>query len=184
MSKCDDYPINNIDAEDVPTWGKSVLPDEGYLLMAAKEKDAHCGRVLPFLYHLPLGMITPGKTFQSNSYSINGVGFDEEWPTNQVRGAYTYAGERADVRFADITSNKAQYLLAKKDETQRGNYIALGGGFYTFPAGHQYIPGYSYYLGEDGLPTTDDSYVDGHRQHLFEAVDTMTILINIYTENE
>ena len=67
MSNCNDYPVNNIDAEDVPVWGKNVLPEEGYLLMAAKQVDQQCGRALPFLYHLPIHMVTPGGTFQGNT---------------------------------------------------------------------------------------------------------------------
>ena len=182
---CNDYPVNNIDAEDVPVWGKTVLPDEGYLLMAAKQVDQQCGRRLPFLYHLPLGMVTPGGTFQSNTYSIAGNGFSSDWPADQVRAGYTYSNTPNDVRLAIMGEKEAQYIILGKDDDQDGNYLIQGGGFYTFPAAHHYIPGYSYYLDTiGGQPTTDSSYVDGRRQHLFEVVDNMTILINIYTENE
>lgn len=184
MSKCNDYPINNIDAEDVPVWGKTVLPDEGYLLMAAKQVDQQCGRALPFLYHLPIGMVTPGKTFQTNTYSLPGNGFQQEWPANQIRAGYTYNNTPNDIRLASNDDKAAQYILLEKDDTVAGNYIIQGAGFYTFVGGHEYIPGYAYYLGTNGQPTTDSSYVNGHRQHLFEVVDTSTILINIYTENE
>lgn len=182
---CDDYPVNNIDAEDVPVWGKTTLPDEGYLLMASRQKDQQCGRPLPFLYHLPIRMVTPGKTFQSNTYSLAGNGFHDEWAADQVRAGYTYSNTPNDIRLALAGEKNAQYIIIGKDDTAEGNYIVQGSGFYTFPAGHQYIPGYSYYLDTvGGMPTTDSSYVDGVRQHLFEVVDNMTILINIYTENE
>lgn len=182
MSKCNDYPINNIDAEDVPVWGKNVLPDEGYLLMAAKQIDQQCGRALPFLYHLPLNMVTPGGTFQTNTYSANGNGFTQEWATNQVRAGYTYNNTPNDMRLAGFDSHKAQYLILGKDDTIVGNYIIQGSGFYTFVGGHEYIPGYTYYLGLDGIPTTDSSYHDGARQKLFEVVDKSTILIDIDSE--
>ena len=184
MSKCNDYPINNIDAEDVPVWGKTVLPDEGYLLMAAKQIDQQCGRALPFLYHLPIGMVTPGGTFQTNTYSLPGNGFSMDWEANQVRAAYTYNNTPNDIRLADINDSSAQYLLLGKDDTIDGNYIIQGTGFYTFVGGHNYVPGYSYYLGASGIPTTSTAYIGGRRQHLFEVVDGSTILINIYTENE
>lgn len=184
MSKCNDYPINNIDAEDVPTWGKTVLPDEGYLLMAAVQKDQQCGRNLPFLYHLPLKMITPGGTFQTNTYSKAGYGFSQEWPADQVRAGYTYNNQPFDIRFATRGEKNAQYLLLEKDDTVSGNYIIQGSGFYTFPAGHNYVQGYSYYLGDNGVPTTDTSFINGSRQHLFEVIDPLTILVNIYTETE
>lgn len=184
MSKCNDYPINNIDAEDVPVWGKNVLPDEGYLLMAAKLVDQQCGRALPFLYHLPINMVTPGGTFQTNTYSANGNGFTSEWAANQVRAGYTYNNTPNDIRFADIVEKLAQYLILKKDDGISGNYIIQGNGFYTFTGGHEYIPGYAYYLGDNGQPTTETAYVNGRRQHLFEVIDKSTILINIYIEND
>ena len=182
MSKCNDYPVNNIDAEDVPVWGKTVLPDEGYLLMAAKMVDQQCGRALPFLYHLPIHMVTPGGTFQTNTYSLPGNGFSQEWAANQVRAGYTYNNTPNDIRLADVVEKPAQYLILKKDDTISGNYIIQGNGFYTFTGGHDYIPGYAYYLGENGQPTTDTVYINGRRQHLFEVVDSSTILINIHIE--
>lgn len=182
MSKCDDYPVDNIDAENVPVWGKNVLPDEGYLLMAAKQIDQQCGRALPFLYHLPIHMVTPGGTFQTNTYSANGNGFAQEWEANQVRAGYTYNNTPNDIRLANAGETKAQYLILKKDDTVSGNYIIQGTGFYTFTGGHNYIPGYAYYLGNNGQPTTSSSYLGGFRQHLFEVIDSSTILINIYTE--
>lgn len=184
MSKCNDYPINNIDAEDVPVWGQTKLPDEGYLLMAAKLRDQQCGRNLPFLYHLPINKITPGATFQPNTYSAEGNGFTQEWEPNQVRAGYVYNNTPNDIRFAAISGQKAQFILLEKDDTVEGNYLIQGSGFYTFVGGHSYVPGYAYYLGADGKPTTDSSFVDGQRQHLFEVIDTSTILINIYTETE
>lgn len=184
MSNCNDYPVNNIDAEDVPVWGKNVLPDEGYLLMAAKQVDQQCGRALPFLYHLPIHMVTPGGTFQGNTYSANGNGFTTEWAANQVRAGYTYNNTPNDIRLASAGEKNAQYLILKKDDTIDGNYVIQGAGFYTFTGGHEYIPGYAYYLGTDGVPTTSSAYVNGARQHLFEVIDHSTILINIYTENE
>lgn len=184
MSKCNDYPVNNIDAEDVPVWGMNKLPDDGYLLMAAKMVDQQCGRKLPFLYHLPIGMVTPGATFQTNTYSANGNGFTAEWAANQVRAGYTYNNSPNDMRFAAIGESSAQYIILQKDENVSGNYIIQGAGFYSFTGGHNYVPGYSYYLGADGVPTTDNSFVNGSRQHLFDAIDTTTILINIYEERE
>lgn len=180
---CNDYPVNSIDAQDIPTWGRNVLPEEGYLLMASVQKDQQCGRNLPFLYHLPIHMITPGRTFQSNTYSANGNGFNGDWAANQIRAGYTYNNTPNDIRLASIDGQLAQYILIGKDETIAGNYIIQGAGFYTFPAGHSYIPGYAYYLGADGQPTTDSKFVDGRRQHLFEVVDKSTIMVNIYTEN-
>lgn len=184
LKDCKSFPINSIDAEDIPTWAQTKLPDEGYLLMAAKLKDQHCGRPLPFLYHLPINKITPGATFQPNTYSVAGNGYQGEWAANQVRAGYTYNNTPNDIRLADITAQKAQYILLSKDNTIEGNYLIQGSGFYTFTGGHNYVPGYAYYLGTEGQPTTDSSFVNGIRQHLFEVIDSSTILINIYSEQE
>ena len=184
MSKCNDYPVNNIDAQDVPVWGSTKLPDEGYLLMAAVQKDQQCGRNLPFLYHLPINKITPGSSFQPNTYSVEGNGFTGDWAASQVRAGYTYNNTPNDIRLADKDSHMAQYILLEKDSTIVGNYIAQGSGFYTFAGGHSYVPGYAYYLGDNGQPTTSSAFTGGKRQHLFEAIDNSTILINIYTEQE
>lgn len=186
MSSCNDYPVNNIDAQDIPTWGKNVLPEDGYLLMAAVQKDRQCGRDLPFLYHLPLHMITPGGTFQANTYSANGNGFDGNWPVNQVRAGFVYNNTPNDIRYAanSTTYQRAQFIIVKRDETISGNYIVMASGAYTFQGGHSYVPGYSYYLGANGEPTTDGAYKNGVRQHLFDVIDRSTILVNVYEEKE
>lgn len=184
MSKCNDYPVNNIDAEDVPVWSQTKLPDEGYLLMAAKLIDQQCGKSLPFLYHLPINKITPGATFQPNTYSVAGNGFHESWAPNQVRAGYIYNNTPNDIRFASNDGTRAQFILLSKDDTVSGNYLIQGSGFYTFTGGHNYVPGYTYYLGQNGLPTTDSSFVGGYRQHLFEVIDNSTILINVFLDKE
>lgn len=187
MTNCNDYPVNNIDAQDIPTWGKNVLPEQGFLLMAAVQKDQQCGRNLPFLYHLPLNMVTPGGTFQTNTYSANGNGFTGDWAANQIRAGYTYQNTPNDIRLASNSATdyvRAQYIILKKDDDIAGNYVIQGNGVYNFPAGHSYTPGYTYYLGTNGNPTTDNTFKRGVRQHLFEVIDRSTILINIYEEKE
>lgn len=183
MSKCNDYPVNSIDAQDIPKWGMSKLPDEGYLLMAAVQKSQQCGRNLPFLYHLPIGMVTPGGTFQTNTYSANGNGFRGDWATNQVRAGFVYNNTPNDIRYAS-DDHAAQFILLGKDEAVEGNYLIQGSGFYTFPSTHSYIPGMTYYLADNGEPSTSADFRDGQRQHLFDVIDSNTILINIYTERE
>ena len=105
-------------------------------------------------------------------------------PSSQThRAGYVYNNTPNDIRFAS-PENKAQFILLEKDSTVEGNYLIQGSGFYTFVGGHSYVPGYAYYLGADGKPTTDTSFTDGTRQHLFEAIDNSTILINVYQETE
>lgn len=184
MSECNDYPVRNLDARDVPTWEQTALPAEGYLLMASVQKDQQCGKNLPYLYHLPIGMITPGSALQASTYNARGNGFTDTWETNQVRAGYTYTNSPFDIRLANITGKKAQYIILKQNENDAESYLLQGSGFYTFPSTHSYYAGYSYYLGSNGLPTTDDSFIAGKRQHLFEVIDNRTILINIYEEKE
>lgn len=187
MDSCNDYPVHAIPGEEIPRWEKTVLPAEGYLLMAAVQKDQQCGRNLPYLYHLPLGMITPGGTFQSNTYSLNGNGSTVVVPEGQIRAGYVYNNSPYDVRLATLDQNSAlmaQFIILSRDEDASGNYLVQSDSMYTFKSGHNYIPGYTYYLGQDGQPTTDSSFVNGRRQKLFSVIDRMTIVINIQEETE
>lgn len=184
-AKCDDYPVRSLDSEDVPIWGEATLPEKGYLLMAAIQQDRQCGEYIPYLYHLPIASLTPGSTIQGNTYVANANGGVIAIPPKQVRAGYTYNNRPNDMRLATLNDEeflKAQYIVLAQNDAQ--SYIIQGTGFYTFSAGHDYIPGYTYYLGENGEPTTDSSYVDGVRQKLFEVIDQRTILINIQTEKE
>lgn len=182
MNDCNDYPVRAIPGEEIPRWGKTVLPEEGYLLMAAVQKDQQCGRNLPYLYHLPIGMITPGGNFQANVYSMNGNGARIAVPAGQVRAAYVYNNTPYDVRLASKDGQKAQFIIVGKDEGIDGNYLIQTSSLFTFKSTHGYIPGYTYYLGKDGTPTTDTSYTDGKRQKLFTVIDKLTIAIDIQEE--
>lgn len=184
MSKCNDYPVRAIPGEEIPRWEKTVLPEEGYLLMAAVLKDQQCGRNLPFLYHLPISTLTPGSTFQGNTYSARANGSTIAVPADQVVPAFVYSSTPNDIRLAKKGESAAQFLVIAKDEGIDGNLIIQANGFYTFKSGHKYIPGFVYYLGTDGKPTTDSTFLDGKRQKLFTVIDSRTISINIQEERE
>ena len=182
---CDDYPIKSLDANDVPVWGDSVLPSNGYLWMTSVQRDSRCGDEIPYLYQLPISSLTPGSTIQGNTYKANGNGATIAVPEQQVKAGYTYNNAPNDIRFAENHEDefvRAQYIILSQAEN--GAYNIQGSGFYTFPGGHKYIIGYTYYLGENGDPTTDSSFFNGVRQKLFEVIDQRTILINIETEKE
>lgn len=183
--KCD-YPLRTFAGMDVPVWGQTHLPDEGYLLMAAIRKDQTCGRDEPYLYHLPLRTLSPNGTF-SNDYSLEGRGAAIVVPRNEVLAGYTYQSAPNDIRLAtleDSTYRRPQYLIIEADEAAAGSYIIQGTGVYTFPSSHKYLTGYTYFLGKDGKPTTDNSFINGKRVHLFEVIDIRTIIININEEQE
>lgn len=184
MNNCNDYPVRAIPGEEIPTWGKNTLPEEGYLLMAAVQKDQQCGRNLPYLYHLPINQLTPGATFQSNTYSARANGSTIAVPADQVVPAFVYSNTPNDIRVAKNGESFAQFMVLSKDETIDGNLIIQNGGFYTFPSGHKYIPGFVYYLGTDGKPTTNGAFVEGKRQKLFTVIDGRTISIDLQEEKE
>ena len=182
---CDDYPIKSLDTADLPVWGDSVLPPNGYLLMSSVQKDTRCGDEVPYYFHLPIASLTPGSTVQGNTYKANGNGATIVVPEQQVKAGYTYNNAPNDIRYAENHEDefvKAQYIILAQSDN--GSYIIQGSGFYTFAGGHKYIVGYTYYLGENGDPTTDSTFYNGVRQKLFEVIDQRTILINIETERE
>lgn len=185
MDSCNDYPIRLVPGEDIPNWEQPKLPEEGYLLMVSNQLDHQCGETLPMLYHLPISMLTPGGSFQPNVYSADSHGLSLSLPSNQVRAAYVYSNTPYDIRLAKPERNSyAQFLILGVDKANEGNLLIQNSAFYTFPSGHDYIPGYTYYLGQDGVPTSASDYHGGVRQKLFTVIDRRTIAIDIDLEKE
>lgn len=177
MSECDNFPVRNIAGGDVPEWNQPQLAPNGYLLYAVVEQDQSCGQFRPFLYHLSTSRLTPGSTFQGNTYSLAGNGGTIQVPDQEVRAAYVFNNSPNDVRLATddgSTFDRAQFLVLGRDPNFDGNYLVQGTGTYTFPNGHSYIVGYDYYLGPLGQPVTTVN-----QQYMFTVVDKNTIIINI-----
>ena len=173
------FPIRNIPANELPVYEKASLPDEAYLMMLAKTYVEAYGCNILAGYRLPISRLTPGGTFQPNTYSLAGNGYNQEIPVNKVVPAYVYSTSPNDIRTASANDSTtlAQFLIIGKDSNVSGNYLVQSNGMYTFTNGHSYIIGKDYYLGTDGFPTTERP--DTNAQKLFSVLDASTIMIDL-----
>lgn len=172
-------PIRAIPMDQIPVWGEAKVPADSYLIMMTNVYVEQYGCKVPAAYRLPISRLTPGSTFQSNTYSLAGNGFNQEIPVNKVVPAYVYSTSPNDIRVANSSDKTtlAQFLVLAKDTDVTGNYIVQSSGSYTFTNGHEYIVGKDYYLGADGFPTTERP--DTNAQKLFSVLDSMTIMIDL-----
>lgn len=93
-------------------------------------------------------------------------------PENQVRAGYIDVQPGGNImRLADA-DNKAQFIMIKN--YTNGKMLIQTTGFLNIPAGHSYISGTQYYVGENGEPVTDDA----SGQKLFIPLDDYTLNIN------
>ena len=93
-------------------------------------------------------------------------------PENQVRAGYVEVQPGANiVRLADAT-HPAMFLMI--GNYTNGKVLIQATGFLNIPAGHQYVVGEQYYVGENGEPTTDST----SGQKLFMALDDYTLNVN------
>lgn len=92
-------------------------------------------------------------------------------PEHQVRAGYLDAQPGGNVmKYADAT-HTARFLMVS--EYINGKMLIQSTGFLNLPE-HQYIPLVQYYVGENGLPTTDNT----SGQKLFVPLDDATLLVN------
>lgn len=173
--KCNSFPIRHINSKDIPVWGEDTLPQSAQLLMFITEKDMECGSYMPFIYKLPAGFLAPASGGKSNMTTINGNGSSIVVPDGQLRAGYVYNNTPNDIRLADSEDNlPAQFLIIGKNTSDPTKYDIVVDGIYTFLNGHEYVVGYTYYLGLLGQPTTEDT-----GQPLFYVLDRNKIRVHL-----
>lgn len=172
---CNDFPIRHIDSKDIPVWGEDLLPQSAQLLMFVTEQDQMCGQFMPFIYKLPAGFLSPASGAKSNMTTLNGNGASIIVPEGQVRAGYVYNNTPNDIRLADSEDEtKPQFLILGKNTSDDSKYDVVVDGIYTFPNGHEYVVGYTYYLGLLGQPTTEDTGTP-----LFDVLDNRKIHVHL-----
>lgn len=173
--KCNDFPIRHIDSKDIPVWGEDLLPQSAQLLMFVTEQDQMCGQFMPFIYKLPAGFLSPASGAKSNMTTLNGNGASIIVPEGQVRAGYVYNNTPNDIRLADSEDEtKPQFLILGKNTSDESKYDVAVDGIYTFPNDHEYVVGYTYYLGLLGQPTTEDTGFP-----LFDVLDNRKIHVHL-----
>lgn len=175
MDKCEDFPIRHIDTRDIPVWGEDTLPQSATLLMLLNEQDQSCGQYMPFAYKLPASFLSPASGNRSNTTTLPGNGASITVPEGQVRAGYVYNGTPNDIRLADTDDGtKPMFLILGKNTSDPEQYDIIVDGIYKFSSGHEYIVGYTYYLGLLGQPTTEDT---GYP--LFDVLDKNKIRVRV-----
>lgn len=172
---CNSFPIRHLNSKDIPVWGEETLPNDSSLLMFVTEKSQTCGKYLPFAYKLPASFLSPSSGNSSNMTTLDGNGAAITVPDRQVRAGFIYNNSPFDIRLADIEDgNKAMFLILGQNASDNTKYDIVVDGIYKFNAGHDYVIGYTYYLGLLGQPTTEDT-----GQPLFDVLDRNKIRVHL-----
>lgn len=115
---------------------------------------------------MPTGNLANVVALTTNNPSL-------EIPENQVLAGYYDVQPGGNImRLADATHH-AQFLMVAN--YTNGKVLVQATGFLTIPAGHQYIVGETYYLGDNGQPVTDSSITG---QKLFTVLSDTVLNIN------
>lgn len=111
------------------------------------------------------------STERGNLTSIDKMGTEYPVPTDGALAAYmTKTGVP---ELADKDGHEAQFLLVGTDSFDAQSYLIATPGVVQMPApGHRYIVGKTYYLGPDGVPTTEIT-----KQKLFTALDRQRLIV-------
>lgn len=172
---CNNFPVRHINSKDIPVWGEETLPQSATLLMLVTEQDKECGKYLPFAYKLPASFVSPSAASASNITTLAGNGASITVPEGQVRAAYVYNNSPNDIRLADSDDGtKPQFLLLGKNASDTSMYDIVTDGIYKFDGGHDYVIGYTYYLGLLGQPTTENTGTP-----LFDVLDKNKIRVRL-----
>lgn len=175
MNDCENFPVRHINSKDIPTWGEDLLPQSAELLMFVTEQSKQCGGYLPFVYKLPASFLSPSAASATNVTTLAGNGATIVVPEGQVRAGYVYNNTPNDIRLADIDDEtKPMFLILGKNTADESMYDIVTDGIYKFPAGHEYVVGYTYYLDVLGQPTTDNTGVP-----LFDVLDKNKIRVRL-----
>ena len=181
-NSCNDnsgFVTENIDSTDVPVYSQPELPEKAYLPIFVEMKSPTCVGTELNLFNLPLDRVTPGGTFQTNTYSLTGNGAVITVPDKQVVPAFVGSTLPHLLTQADASAavTKARVLILGVDPNDSTRYIVQASGFYSFPVNHAYIIGYQYYLSDTtGQVSTTPGTIN---QPLFYVVDQKTIQINL-----
>lgn len=172
---CNDFPVRHINSKDIPVWGEDTLPESATLLMLVTEQDQQCGKFLPFAYKLPASFLSPASGNKSNMTTLDGNGATITVPDGQVRAGFVYNNAPNDIRLADTDDGtKPQFLILGVNATDTTKYDVIVDGIYKFNSNHEYVVGYTYYLGLLGQPTTEDT-----GQPLFDVISKDKIRVHL-----
>jgi hypothetical protein len=157
--------VSELDIDDLAT-----IPDY-FLGIRAVESETD-GNTIYTPVRVPGARVMPtGNLANVTALAANNTAL--EIPENQVLAGYYDAQPGGNVMKVADGIHRAMFLMI--GNYTNGNVLVQTTGFLHFPNGHQYIPLVQYYVGENGMPVTDET-VTG--QKLFMALDETTLNIN------
>lgn len=170
MSQCEKpYTITHISELDIDDL--ATIPD--YFIGVRSLEDESTGNTIYTPVRVPGARVMPtGNLANVTALVTNNAAL--EVPANQVLGGYYDIQPSGNVMRLAGGSNAAQFIMI--GNYTNGKMLVQTTGFLTIPAGHQYIVGTQYYLGEEGQPVTDSSLTG---QKLFMPLDEYTLNINL-----
>lgn len=163
--------VKTVNIADVAIDTLASLPD--YFLAERDITDDATGNVVRTPVRVPSATIFPN----ANNDNVIGLAVNNTAitvPENQVRAGYIQNMPGANVmQYADAT-HKALFLMLG---LHTDNIMRIqNAGFVIIPEGHSYIPGSTYYVGENGEPVTD-STISG--QKLFTPLSSTVLALHI-----
>lgn len=167
---CEQKPYTTVGAMDLDVDDLATVPD--YFLGIRTLEDETTGTTIATPVRIPGARVMPtGNLANVTALPKNNPALIV--PENQVRAGYIDVQPGGNV-IRNANSTHAPRFLMLGDYAN-GKMLIQSTGFLTIPAGHQYIVGQQYYLGEDGEPITD-STVTGKK--LFMPLDEYTLNVN------
>ena len=168
--KCDHKPMVTQYLGDVQVDALDSLPE--YILAERDVEDPLSGDLIRSLVRVPAGKLFPNGNYDNVSGLV--ANNDElEIPDRQVRAGYVKNNiSSTQVLYAD-TDNAAMFLMIG---ILADTVLIQPTGVVNLLAGHDYVIGAQYYLGVDGIPTTDNTITG---QKLFIPVSRTQLLINL-----
>ena len=168
---CNDNKVKTVKVGDVAIDNLASLPD--FILGERDIVDDSTGNVKRTPVRIPSTTLFPNV----NNDNVIGLAINNTAivvPENQVRAGYVENAVGANIMRYAGESNAATFLMLglHTDNVMR----VQNTGFVNIPAGHSYIVGAQYYVGENGEPVTDAS-VTG--QKLFIPVSGTVLAMNM-----
>lgn len=166
-----DNKVETVNIADVAIDTLASLPD--YILAERDIMDDSTGNVKRTPVRIPSATLFPNV----NNDNVIGLAINNTAiavPENQVRAGYIENAVGANIMRYAGAGHAATFLMLglHVDNVMR----VQNTGFVNIPAGHSYIVGAQYYVGENGEPVTDASITD---QKLFIPVSGTVLAMNM-----
>lgn len=169
MSNCNPK-VTTVYAGDIPVDNLASLPD--YIWGERDVVDQESGNTLRTPVRVPSAKLFPTANMDNvTALETNNTALSV--PERQVRAGYIANEPGANImKYADADHAPMFLMLGAYTD---GTMLVQSTGFVNIVEGHNYIVGATYYVGENGEPTTDST----SGQKLFIPVSNTKLMINM-----